>query len=233
MFICFLVYLTMQRIFTIHTWTSHRCIRMCVCVCKFVLCVCVWPARPCAAVPCCFVIKAEVKTNFPYFAVLEVNCKSHAASGKALLNFSTFLCKLERMLLVANERMWKCSYNNTIPLTAHGENGAKQVHQLAPMQTLMRVKQMLVVTKRCLDIVLMRRFLCLITGAYAVVCTEWVPVGPVVERSSVTSRCCVSGGREISEGLLSFAGLGWLPSWMKMCVDLSIDRGRDRGILNT
>lgn len=49
------------------------------CVC---IVLCVSTACVCAAVPCCFVIKAEVKSNFPYFAVLEVNCESHAAPGK-------------------------------------------------------------------------------------------------------------------------------------------------------
>ncbi len=44
--------------------------------------LCVVSLHVCAAVPCCFVIKSEIQSNFPYFAVLEVNCRSHAASGK-------------------------------------------------------------------------------------------------------------------------------------------------------
>lgn len=66
------------------------------CVC--VICTCV-----CATVPCCFVIKAEVKSNFPYFAVLEVNCKSHAAPGK-LSSILVLSCVQTREKIVSAKR---------------------------------------------------------------------------------------------------------------------------------
>lgn len=48
--------------------------------CTFVFCVSC--ACVSATVPCCFVIKDEVNSNFPYFAFLEVNCLGVAAPGR-------------------------------------------------------------------------------------------------------------------------------------------------------
>lgn len=44
--------------------------------------------------------------------------------------------------------MWKCSNNNTITLSVHEENRARQGNELASMKILVRAKQMLMVREK-------------------------------------------------------------------------------------
>lgn len=65
---------------------------------------------------------------------------------------------------------------------------------------------MLVMTKRCLDIVLMRRFLCLITSACAVVGTEWSSDSCGGEVISHNKMLCV----RLKRHQRGFAIFGWI-----------------------